>query len=41
MTYGGRPLADAIATGELVVTGSADAADTFLHLYSLPPAATA
>ncbi len=41
VTYGGRPLADAIATGDLAVTGSADAADAFLHLYSLPPAATA
>ncbi len=36
VTYGGRPLADAIGTGELVVTGDLAAADTFLHLYSLP-----
>ena len=39
VTYGGRPLADAVATGDLVVTGSMDAAESFLHLYTLPPAA--
>ena len=38
VTYGGRPLSDAIRTGDLVVTGDLDSADKFLHLYSLPPA---
>jgi len=41
VTYGGRPLADAIDAGDLVVTGDLAAADSFLHLYTLPPAATA
>lgn len=41
VTYGGRPLADAIHTGDLVVTGNIDSADRFLHLYSLPPTASA
>lgn len=41
VTYGGRPLADAVATGDLVVTGSMASADSFLHLYTLPPAASA
>jgi DNA-binding HxlR family transcriptional regulator len=41
VTYGGRPLADAIEAGDLVVTGDAAAADRFLHLYTLPPAASA
>ena len=41
VTYGGRPLADAVASGDLVVTGAMSAAEAFLHLYSLPPAATA
>ncbi|HZU57841.1 MAG TPA: winged helix-turn-helix transcriptional regulator [Actinocrinis sp.] len=40
VTYGGRPLADAVATGDLVVMGTMAAADSFLHLYSLPPVAT-
>ncbi|HEU5353399.1 MAG TPA: winged helix-turn-helix transcriptional regulator [Actinocrinis sp.] len=40
VTYGGRPLADAVATGDLAVTGSMAAAESFLHLYTLPPAAT-
>ena len=40
VTYGGRRLADAVATGDLVVTGSMAAADSFLHLHSLPPAAS-
>jgi DNA-binding HxlR family transcriptional regulator len=39
VTYGGRPLADAVATGDLVVTGTMAAAESFLHLYTLPPAA--
>lgn len=39
VTYGGRPFADAVASGDLVVTGDVAAADTFLHLYSLPPVA--
>jgi DNA-binding HxlR family transcriptional regulator len=37
VTYGGRPLADAMNTGDLTVSGSIEAADQFLHLYSLPP----
>lgn len=37
--YGGRPLADAIATGDLLVTGDLSAAETYLHLYTLPPVA--
>ncbi len=37
VTYGGRPLADAIRAGDLVVTGDLDSAERFLHLYSLPP----
>jgi DNA-binding HxlR family transcriptional regulator len=41
VTYGGRSLADAIGTGELVVTGTMAAAASFLHLYTLPPAASA
>jgi DNA-binding HxlR family transcriptional regulator len=41
VTYGGRPLADAIGTGDLVVTGNVESADRFLHLYSLPPTAGA
>jgi DNA-binding HxlR family transcriptional regulator len=41
VTYGGRPLADAIATGDLKVTGTMAAAESFLHLYTLPPAADA
>jgi len=39
VTYGGRPLADAIATGDLIVTGDVDAATLFLSLYTLPPTA--
>jgi DNA-binding HxlR family transcriptional regulator len=38
VTYGGRPLADAIGTGDLVVTGDVAAAEKFLHVYSLPAA---
>ena len=41
VTYGGRPLADAVDAGELVVTGSMAAAESFLHLYTLPPAVSA
>jgi putative sterol carrier protein len=41
VTYGGRPLADAVSTGDLVVTGSMAAAESFLHLYTLPPAVSA
>jgi DNA-binding HxlR family transcriptional regulator len=36
--YGGRPLADAIASGDLEVTGDRDTAERFLSLYTLPPA---
>ncbi len=35
--YAGRPLADAIAAGELEVTGDRRAAEQFLSLYTLPP----
>jgi DNA-binding HxlR family transcriptional regulator len=41
VTYGGRPLADAVSTGDLAVTGDMAAAESFLHLYTLPVAATA
>jgi DNA-binding HxlR family transcriptional regulator len=41
VTYGGRPLADAVSTGDLVVTGSMAAAESFLNLYTLPPAVSA
>jgi len=41
VTYGGRPLADAVATGDLVVTGTLVSAESFLHLYTLPPVAGA
>ena len=41
VTYGGRPLADAIGAGDLVVTGNMAAAELFLHLYTLPPAVSA
>jgi DNA-binding HxlR family transcriptional regulator len=41
VTYGGRSLADAVSTGDLMVTGSMAAAETFLHLYTLPPAVSA
>jgi DNA-binding HxlR family transcriptional regulator len=41
VTYAGRPLADAVESGDLVVTGSMEAAETFLHLYTLPPAVSA
>ena len=41
VTYAGRPLADAVDAGDLVVTGSMAAADKFLHVYTLPPVASA
>lgn len=41
VTYGGRPFCDAVATGDLVVTGDSDAAEQFLSLYTLPPAVDA
>lgn len=41
VTYGGRPLADAVDMGDLVVTGNMASAELFLHLYTLPPAAGA
>jgi DNA-binding HxlR family transcriptional regulator len=37
VTYGGRPFSDAVATGDLIVTGDRDAAERFLSLYTLPP----
>jgi DNA-binding HxlR family transcriptional regulator len=37
VTYGGRPYADAVATGDLLVTGDPAAAERFLSLYTLPP----
>jgi DNA-binding HxlR family transcriptional regulator/putative sterol carrier protein len=39
--YGGRRLTDAIASGDLEVTGDRDAAERFLSLYTLPPAVNA
>jgi DNA-binding HxlR family transcriptional regulator len=39
--YGGRTLADAIASGDLEVMGDRDAAERFLSLYTLPPAVDA
>jgi DNA-binding HxlR family transcriptional regulator len=41
VTYGGRPLADAVRAGDLLVTGNMASAELFLHLYTLPPAAGA
>jgi DNA-binding HxlR family transcriptional regulator len=35
--YGGRPFADAVASGDLEVTGEGEAAERFLSLYTLPP----
>jgi hypothetical protein len=37
VVYGGRPRADAMATGDLHVSGDHAAAEQFLSLYSLPP----
>jgi DNA-binding HxlR family transcriptional regulator len=37
VTYGGLPLADAIADGQLVVEGDVAAAEKFFGLYTLPP----
>ncbi|MBE7163626.1 MAG: transcriptional regulator [Williamsia herbipolensis] len=39
VVYGGRPLADATATGDLSVTGDMSVAERFLSLYSLPSVA--
>lgn len=39
VVYGGRPLGDAIATGDLTVTGNRKTARRFLSLYSLPDTA--
>jgi len=41
VTYGGRSFADALAAGDLEVTGDRDAAERFLSLYTLPPAVDA
>lgn len=41
VTYGGRPLADAVAAGDLVVSGDESAARRFFGLYTLPPTAGA
>ena len=41
VTYGGRPFADAVATGDLRVTGDHAAAERFLSLYTLPPTVSA
>jgi DNA-binding HxlR family transcriptional regulator len=41
VTYGGRPFSDAIDAGDLVVAGDVVSAEQFLHLYTLPPAASA
>lgn len=38
VVYGGRPLTDALATGEMRVSGDQSAAEQFLSLYTLPPA---
>jgi DNA-binding HxlR family transcriptional regulator len=37
VVYAGRPLADAIRSGDLVVDGDQAAAEVFLSLYTLPP----
>jgi len=37
VVYGGRPLDDAVAAGDLEVSGDADVAERFLALYTLPP----
>lgn len=37
VTYGGRPLSDAVAAGDLRVTGDEAAAERFLSLYTLLP----
>ncbi len=39
VVYGGRPLANAIATGDVQVSGDRPAAERFLSLYTLPPTA--
>jgi len=35
--YGGRPLADAVNSGDLRVSGSTHASERFMSLYTLPP----
>jgi DNA-binding HxlR family transcriptional regulator len=40
VTYGGRPLADAVASGDLTVQGDVSAAETFFGLYTLPATVT-
>jgi DNA-binding HxlR family transcriptional regulator len=37
VVYAGRPLADAVRSGDLVVDGDEQAAQLFLSLYTLPP----
>jgi DNA-binding HxlR family transcriptional regulator len=37
VTYGGRPLSDAVASGDLHLAGDPDVAARFLSLYTLPP----
>jgi DNA-binding HxlR family transcriptional regulator len=37
VVYAGRPLSDAIRSGDLVVDGDQAAAEVFLSLYTLPP----
>lgn len=41
VTYGGRPLSDALVAGDLAVDGDTGAAQRFLSLYTLPPLAQA
>ena len=38
--YGGRPLDDAVAAGDVAVTGDRDAAERFLTLFTLPEKAS-
>lgn len=40
LVYGGRPLPDAVAAGDVVVTGDVAAAERFLTLFTLPEKAT-
>jgi len=37
VVYGGRPLADAVRSGDLAIDGNQSAARSFLSLYTLPP----
>jgi DNA-binding HxlR family transcriptional regulator len=41
VTYGGRPLSDAVASGDLEVAGDSEIAERFLSLYTLPPVVVA